>query len=42
MGRKDIKALLGRTLEEEEQTDQKLTELAKNGIHQAAERQFAS
>ena len=36
MGRKDIKSLLGRTLEEEKQTDRKLTELAKSGINQSS------
>lgn len=34
MGRKDIKELLGQTLEEEEKTDKKLTELARMGINQ--------
>jgi ferritin-like metal-binding protein YciE len=34
MGRKDIKELLGQTLQEEEQTDKKLTQLAKSGINQ--------
>ncbi len=36
MGRKDIKRLLGETLEEEEDTDQKLTDLAKSGINQSS------
>ncbi len=34
MGRPDIKKLLGQTLEEEEQTDKKLTKLAKSGVNQ--------
>jgi ferritin-like metal-binding protein YciE len=34
MGRQDIKRLLGQTLEEEEEADQKLTDLAKGGINQ--------
>ncbi len=34
MGRKDIKELLGQTLDEEEKTDKKLTELARMGINQ--------
>jgi ferritin-like metal-binding protein YciE/sporulation protein YlmC with PRC-barrel domain len=34
LGRHDIKRLLGQTLEEEEQTDEKLTELAKSGVNQ--------
>ena len=46
LGRQDIKNLLGQTLDEEERTDQKLTELAKSGINQRAEqqsqRQFAT
>ena len=37
MGRQDIKNLLGQTLEEEEQTDQRLSELAKRGINQIAQ-----
>jgi|ERR1041384_5108447 ferritin-like metal-binding protein YciE len=36
LGRQDIKDLLGQTLQEEEMTDQKLTELAKSGINQRA------
>jgi ferritin-like metal-binding protein YciE len=36
MGRKDIKTLLGQTLQEEEQTDQKLTRLARSGVNQRA------
>ena len=36
LGRQDIKNLLGQTLEEEERTDKKLTELAKTGINQRA------
>ena len=46
LGRHDIKNLLGQTLNEEEQTDQKLTELAQSGINQKAgyesEREFAA
>jgi ferritin-like metal-binding protein YciE len=34
LGRNDIKALLGETLEEEKQTDEKLTRLAQSGINQ--------
>src|SRR5215831_9289589 len=34
LGRHDIKRLLGQTLEEEEETDQKLTDLAKSGVNQ--------
>ncbi|HET7626198.1 MAG TPA: ferritin-like domain-containing protein [Verrucomicrobiae bacterium] len=36
MGRNDVKAVLGQTLNEEEQTDQKLTQLATSGINQRA------
>ncbi len=36
MGRKDIKRLLGETLEEEKETDQKLTDLAESGINQSS------
>ena len=36
MGRDDISRLLGQTLNEEEQTDRKLTELAKNRINPQA------
>lgn len=36
MGRRDIKKLLGQTLEEEEETDQKLTDLAESGINQSS------
>jgi len=36
IGRKDIKKLLGQTLEEEEETDQKLTNLAESGINQSS------
>jgi ferritin-like metal-binding protein YciE len=36
IGRKDIKKLLGQTLEEEEETDQKLTDLAQAGINQSS------
>jgi ferritin-like metal-binding protein YciE len=43
MGRQDIKNLLGQTLQEEEQTDQKLSALAKRGINQMARQgQFAA
>ncbi len=39
MGRNDVKKLPGQTLEEEEETDQKLTELAESMINErAAER----
>ncbi len=38
MGRKDIKELLGQTLQEEEQTDKKLTELAKADVNKRAVR----
>ena len=38
MGRKDVKKLLGQTLEEEEETDQKLTDLAEAGINQSSSR----
>ncbi|HWF18682.1 MAG TPA: ferritin-like domain-containing protein [Verrucomicrobiae bacterium] len=36
MGRDDIKQLLGQTLDEEEKTDQKLSELAKSDINARA------
>ena len=36
LGRNDVKKLLGQTLEEEEETDQKLTELAESIINQRA------
>ncbi len=36
MGRKDVKKLLGQTLDEEEETDQKLTDLAQSGINQSS------
>ena len=36
VGRKDVKKLLVQTLEEEEQTDKKLTMLAKSGINQGS------
>jgi ferritin-like metal-binding protein YciE len=36
LGRQDIKMLLGQTLDEEERTDKRLTELAKSGINQRA------
>ncbi len=36
LGRKDIKRVLGQTLEEEEQTDEKLTKLAEAGINQSS------
>ncbi len=44
IGRPDIKKLLGQTLEEEEQTDSKLTVLAKSGVNQrsAARRREAA
>ncbi len=45
MGRQDIKSLLGQTLQEEEQTDERLTQLARRGINAAAEnrqREFAA
>jgi len=47
MGRQDIKNLLGQTLDEEEKTDRKLTELAKAWVNpraseQPSERQFAT
>ncbi len=38
MGRNDIKQLLGQTLDEEEKTDQKLSELAKSNINARAVR----
>jgi ferritin-like metal-binding protein YciE len=38
LGRHDIKRLLGQTLEEEEETDQKLTDMAKAGINQGSAR----
>ncbi|HEV2394907.1 MAG TPA: ferritin-like domain-containing protein [Verrucomicrobiae bacterium] len=34
LGRNDVKRLLGQTLEEEEETDKKLTELARAGVNQ--------
>ena len=45
IGRQDIKNVLGQTLQEEELTGQKLTELAKRGINSVAagqQRQFAT
>ena len=36
LGHKDIKKLLGETLQEEEATDKKLTTLAEAGINQMA------
>lgn len=36
IGRDDIQKLLGQTLEEEEETDEKLTDLAESGINQRA------
>ena len=36
LGRQDIKTLLGQTLEEEEQADKKLTEIANAGINQSS------
>jgi ferritin-like metal-binding protein YciE len=36
MGRADIKALLGRTLAEEEEADRRLTQIAESGINQRA------
>ncbi len=33
MGRRDIKQILGKTLEEEEQTDKKLTQMAKSMVN---------
>jgi ferritin-like metal-binding protein YciE len=36
LGRDDIKLLLGQTLDEEEKTDQRLTDLATSGINQRA------
>jgi ferritin-like metal-binding protein YciE len=36
LGRKDIKKLLSQTLEEEEETDRKLTEIAQAGIDQSS------
>lgn len=36
LGRDDIHKLLGQTLEEEEETDEKLTDLAESGINQRA------
>lgn len=36
MGREDIKQLLGQTLDEEEKTDQKLSDLAKSSINARA------
>lgn len=40
LGRHDIKRLLGQTLEEEEQADQKLSDLAKAGINQGSARKM--
>jgi len=40
LGRSDIKKVLAETLDEEEQTDQKLTELAKSGINQGSARKM--
>jgi ferritin-like metal-binding protein YciE len=40
LGRNDIKRRLGQTLEEEEQADQKLTDLAKSGINQGSARRL--
>jgi ferritin-like metal-binding protein YciE len=42
VGRNDIHRLLGQTLEEEEQTDQRLTELAASGINQKAAEHMGS
>jgi len=42
LGRSDIKKLLGQTLDEEEQTDQKLTDLAKSGVNQNSARRQAA
>ncbi len=39
LGRNDIKTLLGQTLQEEEQADKKLTELAQSGINQTSAQQ---
>lgn len=39
VGRDDIKKLLGQTLDEEEKTDRRLTELAQSGINQRAAEQ---
>ena len=39
LGRDDIKALLGQTLQEEKQTDEKLTQLALSGINQSSAEQ---
>ena len=39
LGRQDIKAILGQTLDEEERADKKLTDLAKAGINQASAQQ---
>lgn len=36
LGRQDIKTLLGQTLQEEEQADKKLTEIANAGINQSS------
>lgn len=41
LGRQDIKRLLGQTLQEEEQTDKKLTELAKTDVNQRSLRKAA-
>jgi len=41
LGRNDIKNLLGQTLQEEEQTDKKLTELAQSGINQTSAQQIS-
>ncbi len=40
LGRQDIKNLLGQTLDEEEKTDRKLTEMAKTGINQSSAEQL--
>ncbi|PWU20387.1 MAG: ferritin-like domain-containing protein [Verrucomicrobia bacterium] len=40
LGRRDIKQLLGQTLAEEEQTDEKLTQLAQAGINQQSAQQM--
>lgn len=36
IGRKDVKKLLGETLDEEEQADEKLTNIAQSGINQSS------
>jgi len=41
IGRTDIKDILGRTLEEEKQTDELLTSLAESNINQEAEQEMA-